>query len=401
MDIRYEAVNKPNKIALILGVFTILGPMAISMYLPALPEITTDLGTASVFTQLSFTATLIGVALGQLWIGSISDRKGRRKPLLFSLSFYALISLFCALSPSILFLIIFKFLQGLAGGGSVVLALSVARDLYEGPMLTKTISLLLLIVSAGPILSPLIAGQILLITSWRGVFIFLCLVGIMSLLMAFKFNETSNEYQQIEETVLQSFNKLLKIRQLVGYAFIQGFMGGAFFTYVSGSSFIIQNVFSFSPQIYSLLFSMNAIGVMAMNQIAGHLSYKFNENIILNRGIGLALIGGIILLLSVLFQLGTLIFFIGLFISAASMGLVYPTTLSLALQNYKQHSGSVSAILGAFQFIFGGIIASIFGIFKGNILLNFTIVILGCYFMVFLSYYFFIHKQNQLLKEDG
>lgn len=251
--------------ALILGALSAFGPLSLDMYLPALPKLATDLQTNTSLSQLSLTACMLGLSLGQLLAGPISDVRGRRKPLLIGLLTYALVSFLCAISPSIVTLIFLRFVQGLAGAAGIVISRAIVRDLYSGSELTRFFSLLMLVNGVAPIFAPIAGGQILRFTSWQGVFVALGLIGaIMLLLVIVGLPETLPMSRRSKGGILNTFTtfrSLVKDRAFMGYAVSQGLVIAAMFAYIAGSPFVLQELFGVSPQMFSLLFAINGLGI--------------------------------------------------------------------------------------------------------------------------------------------
>jgi DHA1 family bicyclomycin/chloramphenicol resistance-like MFS transporter len=233
-------VSMPNRtrLVVIIGALSAFGPLSIDMYLPALPSLPQELGGTASQVQLTLTACLLGLAAGQVIAGPLSDRMGRRRPLLAGLLLYALASLMCAVAPSLPALIAFRLLQGLAGAAGVVIARAVVRDLFSGSDVARFLALTMLVNGLAPILAPIIGGQLLTFTTWRGVFILLTVIGVgLFLLAALGLGESLPEEQRrtggIMET-LRTFRSLLTDRSFVGYALSSGLAFAAMFAYISG-----------------------------------------------------------------------------------------------------------------------------------------------------------------------
>jgi DHA1 family bicyclomycin/chloramphenicol resistance-like MFS transporter len=352
--------------AVVLGSLSAFGPLSLDMYLPALPTLTKNLHTSTSLAQLSLTAFLFGLSLGQLLAGSISDVRGRRRPLLAGLLIYAISSLLCALSPSIWVLIVLRFVQGMAGAAGIVISRAVVRDLYSGPELTKFYSLLMLINGVGPIFAPIAGGQLMHVTSWQGVFVVLCMIGVIMLIaVLFGLQETLPIQRRLKggmKNTLSTFLHLLRDRRFMGYALSQGLVVAAMFAYISGSSFVIQDIFGASPQMYSLIFAMNGFGIIIAGQITGRLAGRISEKRLFVSGLGLAAFGGITLLAVIAAGAGLYAILPPLFIVVSCVGIVSTAGFSLAMQNYGQSAGSAAALLGLLSFIFGGILAPLVGI---------------------------------------
>ena len=274
---------------LVLGTLTAIGPLSIDMYLPSLPKLTDDLQTGASLMRLTLTACLLGLSVGQLFVGSISDIYGRRKPLI-ALIIYVASSLLCAVAPSIWTLVLLRFLQGASGSAGIVISRAMVRDMYSGSEMTKFFSLLMLVNGADLFWHRLL-GQLLQFTTWRGVFIVLGAISVFMLISAtFVLRETlppeERETGGLSGT-LATYGKLLKDRLFMGYALSQGLVT-AMFAYISGSPFVLQNIYGASPQQFSLFFAINGIGIIIASQVTGRLAGKVNEKTLFVAGIIIA-----------------------------------------------------------------------------------------------------------------
>jgi DHA1 family bicyclomycin/chloramphenicol resistance-like MFS transporter len=370
------------------------------MYLPALPTLTKNLHTSTSLAQLSLTAFLFGLSLGQLLAGSVSDVRGRRRPLLAGLLIYAISSLLCALSPSIWVLIVLRFVQGMAGAAGIVISRAVVRDLYSGPELTKFYSLLMLINGVGPIFAPIAGGQLMHVTSWQGVFVVLCMIGVIMLIaVLFGLQETLPIQRRLKggiKNTLSTFLHLLRDRRFMGYALSQGLVVAAMFAYISGSSFVIQDIFGASPQMYSLIFAMNGFGIIIAGQITGRLAGRISEKRLFVSGLGLAAFGGITLLAAIAAGAGLYAILPPLFIVVSCVGIVSTAGFSLAMQNYGQSAGSAAALLGLLSFIFGGIVAPLVGIGGSHTSVPMGIVIAAADVGSVLCYIILVRRRSQI-----
>ena len=248
-------------LAFLLSMLGILGPLNIDMYLPSFPDIATDLGTGASLVQLSLTTCLLGLAVGQIIVGPISDAQGRRKPLLISIFLFAVSSLLCALAPNIATLVVARFLQGFTASAGIVLSRAVVRDVFSGRELTKFFALLMVINSTAPMIAPMAGGAILLMpfASWNTIFYFLSLIGLLIVLtVAMRFPETLPAEKRIPSSIghsVRTMGNLLRDRSFIGYALIVGFIHGGSFAYVSGTPFVYQGIYDVSPQVFSILFA--------------------------------------------------------------------------------------------------------------------------------------------------
>ncbi len=365
--------------AIILGSLSAFGPLSIDMYLPALPILTKDLHTNASLAQFSLTACLLGLALGQLVSGSQSDVRGRRIPLLIGLAGYTFSSLLCAISPSIWGLILIRFIQGFAGSAGIAISRAIVRDLYSGSEMIKFFALLMLVNGVGPILAPIIGGQLLQYTSWRGVFLVLSLVGMVMLIAVFfALPETlliQSRSQAGLINILVTFRVLISDRVFMCYALPQGLVMAAMFAYISGSPFVIQNIFGASPQMYSIFFAINGLGIIIAGQITSRLASRITGIKLFIGGLVLAAMGGISLLTMILSGAGLASILTTLFVVVSSVGVVSTAGSSLAMENYGHSAGSASALLGLFAFVIGAIVAPLVGLGGENTAVPMGIVI--------------------------
>lgn len=384
--------------AVILGSLSAFGPLSLDMYLPAFPVLAEDLHTRTSLAQFSLTACLLGLSLGQLFAGPLSDVRGRRKPLLIGLIVYAAASLLCAFAPSIWSLILLRFIQGAAGSAGIVISRAIVRDLYSGTELTKFFSLLMLINGAAPILAPIAGGQLLRVTPWQGVFYVLSLVGItMFLVVLFGLPETLPAERRSTggiKNTLTTFRGLLSDRLFMGYALSQGLVTTAMFAYISGSPFVLQDIFGVSAQTFSLLFAINGIGIIIAGQVTGRLANRISETKLLVTGLGLAALGGVTLLVTILVGAGLPVFLPPLFVVVSCVGIVSTTSFSLSMQNQGKSAGSASALIGVLSFIFGGIVAPLVGIGGSHTALPMGIIIAAADVGSILCYFFMVHRQK-------
>ncbi|MFJ9430011.1 Bcr/CflA family efflux MFS transporter [Streptomyces sp. NPDC101490] len=373
-------------VTLVLGGLTALPPLSMDMYLPALPEVTGALGAPAATVQLTLTACLAGMALGQLVVGPMSDKWGRRRPLLIGMVVYVLATAVCALAPTAELLIGFRLLQGLAGAAGIVIARAVVRDLYDGVEMARFFSTLMLISGVAPIIAPLIGGQILRITDWRGVFHVLTVIGILLTFVVWRFlGETLPPGRRHEGGVgeaLRTMRGLLADRVFTGYMLTGGFAFAALFAYISASPFVVQEIYGASPQTFSLLFGLNSIGLVAVGQVNGKLLVgRVSLDKALGWGLGTILLAGIALLLmtsGVFGEVGLVPVAAGLFVLMSAMGLAMPNTNAQALMRTPHAAGSASALLGTTSFLVGAVASPLVGIAGEHTAVPMAVVQLSC-----------------------
>jgi len=351
---------------LVLGAIMTIGPLSIDMYLPAFPEIARRLGTSASQVQLTLTACVAGLALGQLVIGPLSDRFGRRLPLLAALGTYAVAALLCALAPTVAVLMALRFVQGLAGAGGMVIVSAVVRDLYAGAAAARLFSSLMLVVGLAPILAPLVGAQVLGVTSWRGIFLVLAVLsGLIAALVALGLRETLPRERRSDRGLgrtLQTMRALLRDRWFVGHALAGALGFGALFAYVAGSSFVLQGIYGVSPQLYSVLFAMNGVGLIAASQVNARLVVRFGPERMLHAGLlGIAAASGTLLAVALTGGLGVGAVLAPMFVVVSSLSFVLPNSIALALADHAAVAGTASALLGASQFLMGALVAPLVG----------------------------------------
>ncbi len=352
---------------LILGGLTAFAPLSTDMYLPSLPAVSHDLSAPMAQVQLTLTACIVGLSLGQVIAGPISDALGRRRPLLIGIAVYALVSLLCIVAPSIAVLTGLRFVQGVAGAAGIVIASAIARDLYDGIALARCISLLMTVNFLAPIVAPVLGGQLLAFTSWHGVFVTLALIGIVALLVsAFVLGETlppdRRQSGGLSATFL-AFRRLLTDRRFVGYALTSGLAFAAGITYISASPFVLQNIYGLSPQLFGLLFGVNALGLTLMAQVGARLVGRVSPYTLLTWGVVAIATAGSALLVAALSGVGLVGVLPSLFVLVASLGFIAPNATALALAKINtEMAGSGSALLGMLQFCIGSVTAPLIGL---------------------------------------
>lgn len=356
------------------------------MYLPALPEVTTALRSPAATIQLTLTACLAGMALGQLVIGPMSDKWGRRRPLLIGMVVYVLATAICALAPSAELLIAFRLLQGLAGAAAIVIARAVVRDLYDGVEMAKFFSTLMLISGSAPIIAPLIGGQVLRFSDWRGVFVVLTAVGLVLTLMVWrKLDETlppERRHTGGVGSALRTMRGLLGDRVFTGYTLTGGFAFAVLFSYIAASPFVVQAIYGASPQTFSLLFGLNSVGLIAVGQINGKLLVgRVSLDKVLAVGLAVVTIAATSLLLmstGVFGEVGLAPISAALFVLMSAMGVVLPNTNAQALMRTPHAAGSASALIGTSSFLVGAIASPLVGIAGEDTAVPMALVQLVC-----------------------
>ena len=352
-------------VTLVLGGLTALPPLSMDMYLPALPQVGDALRAPSSTVQLTLTACLAGMALGHPVVGPLSDRFGRRRPLLIGMVVYVVATVLCAFAPNVPLLIGLRLVQGLAGAAGIVISRAVCRDLFDGLAMARFFSTLMLISGVAPIVAPTIGGQILRLTDWRGVFAVCTGIGVLLTLVVWRrLDETLPPERRHSGELSSTFGAmrgLLADRVFTGYVLAGGFAFAALFTYVSASSFVVQDIYGASPQTFSLLFGLNSIGIVGVGQLNGKvLIGRIDMDKVLAVGLALVMLASaaLVVFASGVFGRAGLPEIAGsLFVLMAAMGLVLPTTNTKALLRTKKDAGSASALIGTSSFLIGALIS--------------------------------------------
>ena len=350
----------------VLGLLSTFGPLSLDLYLPALPQLADELRASTSAAQLSITACLVGLATGQLVAGPLSDRFGRRRPLLIGLVAYLLASLACGFAPTIEVLLALRLVQGLAGAAGLVIARAVARDLYEGRTLVIFFTRLILISGLAPVIAPVLGGQLSQIMSWRGIFVVLAGFGLALLLAGILgVRETLPPARRTSGglgTTMRGFVVLLKDRLFVGAALSSGLAGASMFAYIAGATFVLQRIYGLSPVGFSLAFGANSLGIMAAGQVGGRLARQWSAPGVLALGLAINLLGAAGLCTTVVVGLGLPFVLGSLFVMVSAVGLVFPTATALAMADYPNQAGAASSLLGLGQYFAGAVAAPLVGI---------------------------------------
>ena len=396
------AMSKRQELWLIvfLGVMSAMAPLSTDMYLPALPTVQNDLGISASVAQMTLTMTLIGMAVGQVFLGPISDRYGRKVPLLIGMILFTIATAGCVLAENIWLFLLFRFLAGFAGSSGIVIAWAIARDVCEGAELTRFFAILMMVNGLAPILAPVLGGQILLFTSWRGVFIVLVVVGILQAGATMVYKETLPLADRITNLgdSFRKFPQLLKDRYFLGHCLLQCFIFGAFFSYLAGSSFVFQNIYAVSPQMYSLIFGGIGVGLMLAGMLPARLAGRVPDVVLLKYSILVPLAGSIFLLGGFLAEMPIWYTVLVLFITVVPLSVIGAASFSLALSRQGKNAGSASALIGFFSMILGGCMMPVVGIAGDHTAVPMGIIMVIGYAMGVICYYAMIapaHREKK------
>ncbi|EDL65181.1 Bcr/CflA family efflux MFS transporter [Bacillus sp. SG-1] len=355
-------------LAFLLGMLGVLGPLNIDMYLPSFPGIASDLEASASQVQLSLTSCLIGLAVGQIVVGPISDAKGRKSPLLLFIFLFALSSILCAVAPNISVLIAARFLQGFTASAGVVLSRAVVRDVFSGRELTKFFALLMVINATAPMIAPITGGAILLLpfATWNTIFYVLGLIGFLIVgVIALKLKETLPPEKRIPSSLgssVRTIGSLLRDRSFIGFALTVGLIHGGSFAYVAGTPFVYQGIYGVSPQVFSILFGINGLAIITGSFLIGRLGGFIHERKLLRVAVIIAVCATSFLLLMTIIQGPLAAVVIPIFIYMTTMGMILTSTFTLAMEHQGHRAGSASAVLGMLPLVIGSIVAPLVGI---------------------------------------
>lgn len=379
---RSESPPRRLRYILILGSLSAFGPLSMDMYLPGLPSLTRDLGASASAGQLTLTGCMLGIAAGQLFIGPLSDSLGRRRPLLVGLGGYIAASLACAFAPSIWTLIILRVIQGIVGGAGIVIARAIVRDLFSGAAAARVFAMLMAVMGVAPVFAPLVGGQILAITSWRGIFVVLGGIGLPLLLVTLRWLPETLAPQRRHggglRATMRTFRRLLADRSFMPPAISFSLACAAMFAYIAGASFVLEDVFSVSPQLFSLVFAVNSAGLIGMSQLGGRLVGRLGAPALLRFGLFGVAVGSTGVLIVTVSHAGLLALLVSLFVILCSNGLVFPNATAAALAEQEGALGSASALLGMGQFGTGALIAPLVGVAGSYDALPMAVLIGAC-----------------------
>lgn len=378
------------RLALILGALTAVGPLAIDMYLPALPTIAREFGTAVSVVQSSLASYFIGIAIGQAFYGPLSDRLGRKPSLYLGLTLFMISSIGCARAESVNTLIAFRFLQALGGCAPIVIPRAVVRDHFDQSGSVRMLSVLMLVMGLAPILAPLIGGQLLVHFGWRAVFWLLtAYAAVWLVVVATALPESlpaARRLRQPLNAVLGVYGRLIRDRRFMGYALSGALVFAGLLAYISGSPFVFIELFHVPPERYGLYFGTNAVGIIAASQLNRWLVGRVDTHRILNIVLPVAMIAGIALVVDAYTGLGGFPgILVPLFCYIACHGFVLPNTTALAMAPHGKVAGSASALLGTFQFVLGAVCGSLIGVFANGTAVPMAAVVAGCGATAFLA----------------
>lgn len=366
--------NSSLYILILVGIVSAFGPFVTDFYLPALPALGSYFTTSASMVQLTLTVSMIGLAIGQLFIGPLSDRYGRKMPLIVSLILFILSTVGCLGSNTIGQFLVFRFIQGIAGAGGVVISKSIATDLYEGKQLARFFSMLSSVQGLAPICAPVLGGLLLTVTDWRGIFRTLLVIGILLLFTTTRFRESlQTPVTGGLSAAFKAYLPVMRNRCFMRYVLVQTMAMGVMFAYIAASPFIFQEHYGLSPMVYSLCFGVNALGIMG----GSLLIIRFKDvKAALSLGAKGFLFMSLIVAVLLIGNMSVWAVEAALFVLLVCLGMILPTSTTLALEPVRENSGNASATLGFLTFFVGGVCSPLAGL--GNMLVSTSVIIVIC-----------------------
>lgn len=379
MNQKVQSKKQPPIFVIILGALTAIGALSIDMFLPGLPEIKNDFHTTTSNAQLTLSLFMIGLALGNLFAGPISDATGRKKPLWISMFIYTLASLGIVFVTNIEIMIALRFIQGVTGGAASVISRAIASDMYKGKELTKFLSLLMLVNGVAPVIAPAIGGVILSLAVWRMVFIILTVFGILMVIGSLtKVPESLQDDEKDSDGIkemFKNFKHLLETPKFVLPMLIQGFSFIMLFTYISASPFIIQKIYGMSALQFSIMFAAIGITLIISSQLVGVLVDRIERRQLLKIVTYIQVLGVVIVAITLLNHLSFWILVIGFIILVAPVTAVASLGFSIAMDESTRGRGSASSLLGLVQFLLGVLMSSLVNVMGEHNVIPYVVII--------------------------
>jgi MFS transporter, DHA1 family, multidrug resistance protein len=348
---------------LLLGSLTAFGAVTIDLYLPTLPAIARDYGTSDAAVQLTLSTFFVGMAVGQLFFGPLSDRIGRRPTILLGCGVYVLASIVCALAPSIEVLVAGRFFQALGCCAGMVTCRAIVRDRYDHRDSARIFSLLMLVLAVAPLLAPTIGGWIAALAGWHAVFLVFVGIGIIVGTAVFwrldESRSAATAATAATTSVLAGYAVLLRQRRLIGYLLVGAANGATLFSYIAGSPDLVINIWGYSDQQFGLIFAIIAVGVVGASQVNRLLLRRATPDQVLGAASIGAAVAGVVLLACAMLDAPLFVMFPALFIALSSNGLISANASAGALNVDPLRAGAISGLMGGISFSVGGIASAL------------------------------------------
>ena len=356
------------RIALMLGLLSVVGPFAIDMYLPALPRIAEDLAATEAQIQFSLTAYFVSYGVAQIFYGPLADQTGRKLPILLGAGIFLLGAVGAAMAPSAVALTLWRAVQGFGGAAMMVMPRAIVRDLYRGPDATRLMAMVMLVISVSPMLAPMAGSLVIAVSGWRVVFVFMATLALIAIAITlFALPETLPKERRVPVNLRKlagNAKALMTDGTFMGLTFIGGFGMASFFVFLASASFVYMGQFGMDSTQFSMAFALNALGFFGASQFAGPAAARMGVTRVVRLGVGLFFLSNMVLLCAALAGLAPLpVIMTGLFCANAGLGLVIPTTAVLALEPHGDKAGLASSLGGTLQMLTGGGMIMVSGLF--------------------------------------
>lgn len=371
--------NSARFIFIFLGMLTAFAPFVTDMYLPSLPSMQIFFNTSISMVQMGLTFSMLGLACGQLIFGPLSDKYGRKKPLIISMFLFVISTLLCIFSPSIEFFISMRLLQGIAASGGIVIARSIATDKFKSKNLVKALAIVGAINGIAPVAAPVLGGMMLNTLGWQGIFMILLFIGLILLGCCAYFQESLSRQRRSSahlSQIFEEFYAVLQNKKYLFFAFVQAFASAILFAYIASSPFIIQTHYGFSALAFSLFFGANAISIGTGAALAAQMS-SVKKAIVYSSAI--INICSLALMLAMYLHASIIIFEGLLFVLCFGLGMVFTISTATAMDAARNKAGTASALLGAAGFLSGSLISPLVGM--GDIMISTGVVLVVSAFL--------------------
>jgi len=375
-------LRQHRRLLLILGATVAIAPLAIDMYLPSMPAMQEHFGVDAAAVQLTLSTFFIGLAIGQVFYGPVSDRIGRLGPLCFGLTIYVLASMACALAPTVEALTVARLFQALGGCAGLVITRAIVRDRFEPREMAQALSMLLMIMGAAPILAPAIGAQLLVHFGWQSIFVALAVFGLLCIVAVRRGLEESwvPPVQPLRAAdVLGIYGRLLGHRRFMGYALAGSTAQAGMFAYIAASAFVFIEVYDVAPSAFGWLFGLNAAGLITASQVNARILHRWRSERVLRAALAANTLFGTILLVMAATGTGGLWgVAVPLFGAISSLGFSFPNSTAAAMAPFGDRAGMAAALLGTLQFTIAALVSSLVGYLHDGTALPLAAVIFAC-----------------------
>jgi DHA1 family bicyclomycin/chloramphenicol resistance-like MFS transporter len=380
-------MTTPNKTLpgwlILLGILTAVAPLSIDMYLPSFPQVEASLNAPPSSMGYTLASFFIGMTIGQLVYGPISDRFGRKPPLLFGFALYTAASMGCVMSDNLTALCLWRFLQGMGGCAGTGIPSAIIRDRLTVQDSARAFSMLMLIMGLAPILAPMAGGWILTIWTWRAIFVLLTIFGALcigAILFALSESHDIAHAQPLNlQRIIDNYTQLLTDRHFLGFALARALTMSGLFAYIAGSPFVFINLFNLPTQHYAWLFGFNAFGLIASSQFNAWALRKFHATFILRWALWVPPSAGLALVVLAYSNSQSFIgFVLGSFCFVASLGWIAPNATAAALATRGQLAGTAAGLASAIQFLLATLGSAAVGLFSNGTSQPFALTMFVC-----------------------